>query len=67
MTTEYRIKLDDAVKYWMNVSNDELLSLLIDYAKDVGFYHDNPSMREHNEINVRAIEKVLRERLGETK
>ena len=63
MTTEYRIKLDEAVKYWMNVGNEELLALLIGYAKDVGFYHDNPSMREHNEIEMNAIYKVLRGRL----
>lgn len=63
MTAEFRKNLDEAVDFWKNEDSDTLLSLLCEYARDVGFYHDNPSMRESSEVNVIAIRKVLRERL----
>ena len=64
MTAEFRKNLDEAVDFWKNEESETLLSLLCDYARDVGFYHDTPSMRESNEVNMFAIRKILRERLG---
>ena len=63
MTAEFRKEIDEAVRFWANEDSETLLSLLCEYARDVGFYHDNPSMREPNEVNVIAIRKVLRKRL----